>query len=1013
MCLGNHTDSSRFDKINSDPQKELFNLIDPDQSPMSSDCKYMDPNDVKLEHIDLNDSQLAILHLNIHSVPAKLNDLNDLLLKLKERKVVVDVILLCETFITDLNKDKCNLDGFELFDEHRKNMTKGGVAIYVNKKLSYKERKDLNYFEEGKFESCFIEISTKSKNIVVGEIYRIPGTNELDFISKYESIITKITQEKKDIIIGTDQNLDYLKIHIHTNTAKFLDVNLSNDLLPSITKPTRITHRTCTLIDNIYVSNSINANMESFILTTDISDHLPCLTVLNTCKKVIKDPLVIETRKLDKENIGKIRAALRNVNWYTVANATVNDGYNFIVDNITSIMDTVAPKKLKRINPAKIIREPWMSPGLVKSSKSCDKKFNKLKNVDKEDPRYVQYKKYRNLFNKLKKKAKNKYYADRIESFRHNSRKLWRILKEVSGKANDKTTFSGSSSFHINNTLTDQPDAISNGFCKYYSEVGKKHALKIPPSVKNFKDYMPQPCDSSIFFSPTSYKEIYSIVSKMRPKNSSGYDEISNKLLKGIIREISTPLLTVFNLSLKTGVFPDRMKISEVIPVYKAKDKTLMVNYRPISLLPVISKVLEKIVYKRMYSFLMKKELLFESQYGFRNKHSTIDAILEFIGHIVKGFERNDYTLAIFIDLSKAFDTIRHDTLLAKLNNFGIRGSALKWFESYFSNRKMYVKYQNSKSEIRNIEYGTPQGSVLGPLVFLLLTTDLSSCLKRCKSILYADDTTLYATHKNIKWLKDAIKQDIDILIDWFRANTLSLNLGKTSFMLFKPKKKKNDDINITLSVGGTELKQENVVKFLGMYLDEYLSWDMHVKNVCGKLSKNLYMIRSVKNLLPSWSLKTLYSSYIHSHLIYGLSIWGTMASKSNLKRVRILQNKALRAVAKAKFNANATRLCKNLNLLNVDDLIELELTKISYRYIQKELPSPVANLFLSNAFNHRYQTRFRNNPRIEKHKTAVFNKSFLCKAPSIWASLPPNIKINNKLNTLKRNFKKFKIEGY
>ena len=257
-------------------------------------------------------------------------------------------------------------------------------------------------------------------------------------------------------------------------------------------------------------------------------------------------------------------------------------------------------------------------------------------------------------------------------------------------------------------------------------------------------------------------------MSKLKSKKSYGYDGISNILLKSIIPEIQAPLAIIFNKSLRDGIFPEKMKLAEVIPIYKMKGKTDMLNsYRPVSLLPVISKILEKLVQKRINHFLQKKMLLFDSQFGFRSKHSTIDAILEFIGKVIKGFDKGDKTLAVFLDLSKAFDTLPHETLLKKLENFGIRGKALQWFRSYLSDRRMYVSFNGIKSELLpSGNFGVPQGSVLGPLCFILATNDLSLTLKKCKCILFADDTTVYITNKNLRYLKESMKHDLAILID-------------------------------------------------------------------------------------------------------------------------------------------------------------------------------------------------------------------------------------------------------
>ncbi len=540
--------------------------------------------------------------------------------------------------------------------------------------------------------------------------------------------------------------------------------------------------------------------------------------------------------------------------------------------------------------------------------------------------------------------------------------------------------------------------------------MGKNLAERINPSSKHFSEFLPAPADSSLYLYPTNQHEIVKIVNKMKSKNSSGHDGISNCLLKHVVHDLKYALNIVFNKSIQEGVFPDSMKLAEVVPLYKSKRKDLVENYRPVSLLPVLSKVLERIIYKRLYSFLCNRALLFESQYGFRNNHSTIDAVLELGGQILKGFEHKEYTLGVFLDLSRAFDSVPHGTLLSKLNHYGIRGKAHNWFSSYLKNRKMYVRY-DGKSKVQNLEYGVPQGSVLGPLLFILLTNDLANALTVCKSVLFADDTTLYLTNKNLKYILEKVRYDMCTLIDWFKANKLTLHLGKTNFILFKPKS--SPDVNIDLTVGNISISRVKHTKFLGLIIDENFSWENHGIHIANKVSKNLYMLRSVRNFVPSYSLQTLYYSYIHSIITYGLGIWGPLISSNTLKRLKTLQKKAIRIIAKVKWNANTAPIFKKLNILCIDDMIELELAKLSFRYVKNKLPPPIRALFTPNAYNHNYNTRARNDPRVSKHHYSAFHKSFLIRSPTIWSHLGTTIKNVTTIKAFKNNFVKMKLSRY
>ena len=414
------------------------------------------------------------------------------------------------------------------------------------------------------------------------------------------------------------------------------------------------------------------------------------------------------------------------------------------------------------------------------------------------------YKAYRNQLQKVLRKAKTSYFREKCKEYKQDSHKLWKLIHAILNKTSNK----GESikALNVNGVPRYDPSTITNEFYKHFSSIGETFANKIPPPSRDISKYLstiPQN-ERSIFLDPTDSTEIVTLINELVPKNSSGHDNLSNKLLKKLLPAIVEPLTIIFNKSLTEGVFPEAMKKADVVPLYKAKDQQETNNYRPISLLLTISKLLEKIMYKRTYTFLETSDQISKSQYGFRTAHSCENAICELISGIIKGKQDGMYTLAVFLDMSKAFDSLEHDVLLKKLYNYGIRGVAYNWFESYLSNRQMRVKCNvasNGKTEYSNymnVTYGTPQGSCLGPLIFLVFTNDLHRHLVYSSAILFADDTTLHKIHKNLTYLKWCLEDDLCTLSDWFAANKLTLNLDKTVCILFQ---KNNNKREIDLTV--------------------------------------------------------------------------------------------------------------------------------------------------------------------------------------------------------------------
>ena len=454
-------------------------------------------------------------------------------------------------------------------------------------------------------------------------------------------------------------------------------------------------------------------------------------------------------------------------------------------------------------------------------------------------------------------------------------------------------------------------------------------------------------------------------------------------------------------MSLEKGIVPACMKTAKVVPIYKSKQKDQFTNYRPISLLPTISKNLEKIIHQRIYGFI--ENILYNSQYGFRPNHSTINALTEFTSEILNSTENKLTSIAVYLDLSKAFDTLDYNILLRKLHHYGIRGIALDWFRSYLTDRKMYVDYKGITSKEHNINYGVPQGSVLGPLLFILYTNDLPNTLTVSKSILFADDTTIYYSHSNLNTLYTNLNKDLQILNDWFKTNKLSLNVSKTQYMIFNKKKQRAQDAELNIIIGQENVNQVKYTKFLGIYIDENLDWSKHIQQCKCKIASGNYAINVSKNVLSPAHSKTLYYSLVYPYLNYGILLWGNTYKKF-LHKLEISQKKPIRTINRAMYNEPSSPLFKKCNIIKLQDIYKLQCCKLMYEFLKNNLPTPIMNIFTVNSDVHGHNTRQLNDVHLPKVKTDIVKRSYLCKAPVYWSQLSNNVKSSKTNNIFKRH---------
>ena len=496
---------------------------------------------------------------------------------------------------------------------------------------------------------------------------------------------------------------------------------------------------------------------------------------------------------------------------------------------------------------------------------------------------------------------------------------------------------------------------ITNSLNDYFINIGNSLASKIQPEPIPFASYLSTIYKNSFALTPTDLEEVTRITTSLQNKNSYGHDGIPINIVKASIVNICKPLSAIINSSMSEGCFPDLLKIARVCPIFKAGDKSDVANYHPISILTSFSKIFEKVMYNRLISYLDYNKILHPAQYGFRKNHSTYMALLDLYNRITTATDNNEYAIGIFVDLSKAFDTINHDILLRKLWHYGIRGITLDWFTSYLSNRKQFVTLNDVNSAHRTISTGVPQGSVLGPLLFILFVNDIVNSSRLLHFILFADDTNLFYSCRNLELLLTTVNLELCKLATWFRANKLSLNVNKTNFIMFG--RKRLSCGHQTVKIDDVLLTQVESTKFLGVHIDAKTTWKDHIAYISLKISRSLGAINRVKRILPQKILLLLYYTMVYPYLSYCCIVWGC-ASACNLQSLRILQKRALRIVTNSFYLAPSVPIFAKLKLLKLDDIFTFQTAQFMGKFKLNLLPDSCKSYFTVSNTDRPHHTR-------------------------------------------------------
>lgn len=877
-----------------------------------------------------------IFHLNVRSIHKNFDELK---INLKIIQTKFECIVLTETFHVEC-VSSYKLDNYDMVYSDGSFNRNDGVIVYLKSSLIHSTRKMAIAYCTALESTIQFDINRK---IVITSLYRSPAGDKEEFIKGLANYLehTKHTSTDQHYLVG-DMNLNILDEH-NEIICSYLDVLGEHNFLSLINAPTHIQGNAATCLDHIFLKTNmeikVNINCFSAICDLGITDHYA--TVTGIFINNIKNPQSKKYKQKKYVNYTNLKKDFVNKNW---RNYFENSDPNELTDELCKTINDVVNQNTHVIRRKRqeVPRKDWITSGLIKSIQHK----NNLKRIHKSDPTSIdkrnEYTKFRNILNRLINKSKFRYFQKQIEYNRNSSKGLWDVVRTLTEEQTGTVCEIAS---------TENSREMANKFNEHFTNVGKRYAENIP-KTEYTKRQENRYHEHSFFLTAVDDKEVVRIIKELPLGKSPGLDNIRTETIKFLSQEISPMLTHLINKIFETGTFPESFKNAIVVPIFKKGCPSDLNNYRPISLLSIISKIVERSLKERLIHFCDKYKIISHNQFGFRRGFSTADAISTLTAKINKLVDENKPVLCVFLDLAKAFDTVSHKQLLETLEDIGIRGIPLKLFESYLRNRVQAVKIGETIGEPASVTYGVPQGTVLGPFLFTVYINQLLLMKTRGEIISFADDTAVLYTSNTWSNLKNEVEVDMTEILNWFHSKLLTINFDKTFFVPFTSYANNlpnYNSINIELATKHYTISKSSTIKYLGVIIDSHLKWDKHIDFLARTVRRILYKLKILVKILNYQQLKSIYFALVQARLQYAIVSWGA-CYKTHLRSIDVLQKKCIKIIIKKPIFYPSDLTFSDSKLLDLRQIYFLNVLLYTYK-----------NKHILTEISHKYGTRSKN----------------------------------------------------